>query len=151
MIQSTAIRFAVAAVAASLLVAGCGGHKTTTTTTTQVTSGPANAMQTTAPQTGAMMQNGMAAVPADINCGAVKPVWVNMKSKAYHEAGDPYYGKTKNGKYMCPSAAVSAGYHAAGSMHGANGYSKHGRHRGMSNGAMMNASPMPAGEVTSSP
>ncbi|MDQ2681850.1 MAG: hypothetical protein M3Y21_12665 [Candidatus Eremiobacteraeota bacterium] len=148
MIQSTVVRFAGSVALAALLLAGCGGHKTTTTTTMQVTSGPNDAMATTAPQGGPMMTNSMAAIPPDVNCGAVKPVWVNMKSKAYHEAGDPYYGKTRNGKYMCPSAAVSAGYHAAGSMHGSSKYSRHGKHR-THNGAMMNAaSPAPAGEPT---
>lgn len=48
------------------------------------------------------------------NCGAVKPVWVNLNSKAYHEPGDPYYGKTKHGEYLCPSQAKAQGFHPAG-------------------------------------
>jgi hypothetical protein len=48
------------------------------------------------------------------NCGAVKAVWVNLKSKAYHEPGDPYYGKTKHGEYLCPSQAKAQGFHRAG-------------------------------------
>jgi hypothetical protein len=56
-------------------------------------------------------------VPAGLNCGAVKPVWVNLHTKAYHEAGDPYYGRTKNGQYMCPSVAAQQGYHPAGARH----------------------------------
>jgi hypothetical protein len=43
------------------------------------------------------------------NCGAVQAVWVNTKTHVYHEPGDPYYGRTSNGKYMCPSAAKAEG------------------------------------------
>jgi len=100
----TALTFIAVAVA----VSACGGGKTTSTTTV--------AQPTTEAQreTGALPQGQVAPVPADLKCGAVKPVWVNMHSKAYHEAGDPYYGRTKNGKYMCPSDAAAQGYHAAG-------------------------------------
>ncbi len=48
------------------------------------------------------------------NCGAVKAVWVNLNSKVYHEPGDPYYGKTKHGEYLCPSQAKAQGYHRSG-------------------------------------
>ena len=40
-------------------------------------------------------------------------VWVNLNSGVYHYEWSRYYGKTKNGKYMSESEAVSAGYHAA--------------------------------------
>lgn len=95
--------------AAVLVTAGCGGGKTSTTTT-------AVAQPTTeaARETAALPLTQAAAVPTDVKCGAVKPVWVNIRSKAYHEPDDPYYGRTKNGKYMCPSEAAAQGYHAAG-------------------------------------
>lgn len=48
------------------------------------------------------------------NCGAVKAVWVNLNTKAYHEPGDQYYGNTKNGEYLCPSQAKAQGFHASG-------------------------------------
>ena len=42
-------------------------------------------------------------------------VWVNTKSKAYHDQSSPYYGKTKEGKYMTEAAAKAEGDHPAGS------------------------------------
>src|SRR5581483_8123023 len=53
----------------------------------------------------------MARVP---NCGAVKAVWVNLNSKVYHEPGDPYYGHTRHGEYLCPSQAKEQGFRPAG-------------------------------------
>ena len=40
-------------------------------------------------------------------------VWVNLDSGVYHYRNSRYYGKTKNGKYMSESDAVSSGYRAA--------------------------------------
>lgn len=101
-----------AAAMIALAFAACGGGKTTTTTTTVVK--PTTEAQREA---AALPQSQVQPVPADLNCGAVKPVWVNLHTKAYHEPGDPYYGRTKNGKYMCPSDAAQQGYHAAGALH----------------------------------
>jgi hypothetical protein len=67
---------------------------------------------------GGAMSRAAAPVPASLNCGAVQPVWVNEKTHVYHEPSDPMYGKTRHGMYMCPSAAVKAGYHKASGMMG---------------------------------
>jgi hypothetical protein len=40
-------------------------------------------------------------------------VWVNTKTKVYHKEGDPFYGKTKQGKYMTEQEAQQAGYRAS--------------------------------------
>jgi len=40
-------------------------------------------------------------------------VWVNTSSKVYHREGDPWYGKTKAGKFMNEPDAIAAGFHAA--------------------------------------
>lgn len=36
-------------------------------------------------------------------------VWLNTSTKKYHLAGDPLYGATKHGKYLCKSAADASG------------------------------------------
>jgi hypothetical protein len=38
-------------------------------------------------------------------------VWVNLRSKVYHEAGSKNYGTTKAGAYMCQKDTVAAGFH----------------------------------------
>ncbi|HEY2473505.1 MAG TPA: hypothetical protein VGI19_01770 [Candidatus Cybelea sp.] len=44
------------------------------------------------------------------NCGAVQAVWVNTKTRVYHEPGDPRYGRTKHGVFLCPSQAQAQGF-----------------------------------------
>jgi DNA uptake protein ComE-like DNA-binding protein len=40
-------------------------------------------------------------------------VWVNTSTRVFHREGDPWYGKTKQGKYMTEADAVKAGYRAS--------------------------------------
>jgi hypothetical protein len=52
---------------------------------------------------------------ATAHCPGGTIVWANLSgSKAYHPAGDKYYGKTKHGAYMCQKEADQAGFHATG-------------------------------------
>lgn len=55
-----------------------------------------------------------AATPAatpNISCPGDTVVWVNPRSKAYHLAGDKFFGHTKQGTFMCRKAADAAGDH----------------------------------------
>jgi hypothetical protein len=40
-------------------------------------------------------------------------VWVNRGTKVYHQPGDKWYGRTKNGRYIKERDAIAAGYHAS--------------------------------------
>lgn len=132
---------------AVVLVAGlaaCGGGKNAS----QNAANTGNAMKNPASSAGGAMQNAAAgargamqngasnamggvaaAVPASVNCGAVQPVWVNTVSHVYHTSTDKFYGRTKHGVYMCPSAAAAEGDRPAGGAMG-----KH--HHKSSGGAM---------------
>ncbi|MFZ0365849.1 MAG: hypothetical protein WAL67_16750 [Candidatus Cybelea sp.] len=59
----------------------------------------------------------MGAMTGKPNCGAVEAVWVNLNTKVYHEPGDPAYGTTKHGEYLCPSQAKAQGFRRAGGAH----------------------------------
>jgi competence protein ComEA len=43
-------------------------------------------------------------------------VWVNTATKVFHRQGDPWYGRTKEGKFMTEADAVKAGYRASKQM-----------------------------------
>lgn len=52
---------------------------------------------------------------AKAHCPADTLVWVNLGgSKAFHTAGDRFYGKTRHGAYMCQKEAEQTGFHAPG-------------------------------------
>jgi hypothetical protein len=38
-------------------------------------------------------------------------VWVNLRSKVYHESGSKNYGTTKVGAYMCQKDTLAGGFH----------------------------------------
>lgn len=90
------------------LLCACGqkaSTRTTAVTPAPVQSGPLH------PANGST--TALAASPSDLHCGSEPTVWVNEHSKVYHLQGDPYYGHTKYGGYMCELDAVHAGYRAA--------------------------------------
>jgi hypothetical protein len=111
-------------VALSLIaLAGCNGNKASNAANTAA-SAAAGAMNAAGNAAGGAASNAAntasnAATSAMSggkipDCGAVKAVWVNLNTKVYHEPGDPAYGKTKHGEYLCPSQAVAQGFHKAG-------------------------------------
>ena len=99
----------VAAFAAFALI-GCGGKSSTSQNAAQPTT---EAQRETAALPGATV----APIPRTLRCSGQKPVWVNLKRKVYHKFGDPYYGRSRNGEYLCTTDAEAKGYHAAGAMH----------------------------------
>ena len=108
-------------VAASVLVifaAGCGGGGKSSSSNPVATSAAPVATTEAQRERGALPLAQAAPVPAGMQCSGDDLVWVNLKSKSYHEPADPYYGRTKDGKYLCKADAIAAGYHAAGASHG---------------------------------
>jgi hypothetical protein len=56
------------------------------------------------------------APPANVQAQTPPPpgmVWVNTATRVFHREGDPWYGKTKQGKFMSEADAVKAGYRAS--------------------------------------
>ncbi|HKU67703.1 MAG TPA: hypothetical protein VJP85_08005 [Candidatus Baltobacteraceae bacterium] len=90
------------ALAVSLLSA-CGqkaSTRTTAVTPAPVVSGPLHPGQNVM----------LASSPSGLHCGSKPPVWANSHSMVYHVQGDPYYGHTRYGGYVCERDAVRAGY-----------------------------------------
>lgn len=57
---------------------------------------------------------------AKSHCPGDTVVWANLGgSKAYHMSGNKYYGKTKQGAFMCQKEADQSGFHSAGRRAGA--------------------------------
>lgn len=117
--DSAASAAASAAAAAPSAVASAGAVMASAAGNAMTAAGGAMQSAGSAMSRDAKWMNKTAApVPADLNCGAVQPVWVNTKTHKYHEPSSPMYGKTKDGKYMCPSAAKAEGDTAAGGWSG---------------------------------
>jgi hypothetical protein len=56
------------------------------------------------------------ALPTDQQIADAKAngmVWVNTRTKVYHQADSGFYGKTKHGKFMTKDEATKAGFRAA--------------------------------------
>ncbi len=50
---------------------------------------------------------------AKARCPGSTVVWVNLKSKIFHFAGNRNYGTTKSGAYICETDATAEGFRAA--------------------------------------
>jgi hypothetical protein len=107
-------------VAASVLgialvsLSACGGGKSANNAANTAASAAGNVASAAGNAASGAMDSMGSMTKSMPNCGAVKPVWVNLNSKVYHEPGDPYYGKTKHGEFLCPSQAKAQGYHRSG-------------------------------------
>ena len=66
----------------------------------------ATALQVTA--TAAWGQTPVHQPPPGMTCPGDKLVWVNTRSHVYHFQGERYFGSTKQGKFMCETAADKA-------------------------------------------
>ena len=91
------------------MFAACGqkaSTRTTAVTPAPVQSGPLHPMRAGA-------AHPFVSEPSQLHCGSEPVVWVNARSKVFHLQGDPYYGHTKSGGYMCEPDAEQAGYRAA--------------------------------------
>jgi len=128
----SALLAAACVVAFGITIAGCGNKNSTAPVNTGTVAPVASPMTETQKEVNALPLSQMAAVPRSLHCsGAV--VWANSARKSYHLEGDPYYGRTRHGEYMCEDAAIAAGYHKAGARH----------HRGAKSN-MMQGTPEPA-------
>lgn len=87
--------------------------------TTQRTPIPSTSPSSSSPSSPTGTASGSAATQykseaeAKSGCGTDPVVWANTSSHVLHKANTRYYGKTKQGAYMCEGAATKAGYHIA--------------------------------------
>ncbi len=49
------------------------------------------------------------AAPPATSCPGDRVVWVNTRSGIYHFAGERYFGRTQQGKFICQHAADQEG------------------------------------------
>lgn len=96
--------------AAAVLIAMTGCGKSSRNAQTTATGAPgATAAPAATPATGAAA----GATPPD--CNGQSPVWAIYRAKVFLLPGDPHYGTTKRGYYICLSQAQAEGYrHARG-------------------------------------
>lgn len=86
-----------------------------TNTSTNSSPSARQAQSSSAPSTSASSKPQQFKTEAEAKsaCGTQPVVWANTSSHVLHAAGTRYYGKTKNGGYMCENTAEQAGYHMA--------------------------------------
>jgi len=103
----------IGVIAITAFMTGCG--KSSSTIAQNSSAPPAAATTEIQAEQNALPSRVAAAIPKDLKCSD-EIVWVNVSRRNYHEPGDPFYGRTKHGKYMCLADAAAKGYHVAGMM-----------------------------------
>ena len=118
------------ALVTAMLIAGCGGNQSAPQNNATVAP-MTTPMSETQKEIAALPLAHAAPIPRGLRCkGDI--VWANTAKKTYHETGDPYFGRTKHGEYMCKAAADAAGFHKAGERHN---MGRHQRGSGSSGGS----------------
>ena len=115
------IRFAAAALIASLLAGTAMAQSVSGTTAAVGSAASATGKAATSVGNGAKSMTKSATsmvtgeyadeASAKAHCPGDTVVWAHTSSKAYHMAGTKYYGKTKKGAYMCQKDADAGGFH----------------------------------------
>ena len=143
--HSLALEVSAAGVLA-IALAACGGGGGSAPQNNATVAPLASPMSEVQKEIAALPLSQAAPIPRGMHCkGDV--VWVNVNTKSYHRQGDPYFGRTKHGEYMCEAAADAAGYHLAGSHHTSS--SSSGANSGSTND-MSNMSNMSNGSTSGS-
>jgi hypothetical protein len=106
----------VICIAAIALLAGCG-QKASTRNNSVVSPAPVASGGGQSQSQGGVSAASAAPVPTGMDCAGGQPVWINERSHVYHVAGDPWYGRTKHGRYLCERDARKEGYHESSSSH----------------------------------
>jgi hypothetical protein len=109
------IKRTVLCIAAMALLAACG-QKASTRNNSVTSPAPAASVtqgEQTRAERNAMPAATMAPMYGATSCNGGAPVWINERTHVYHVQGDPYYGRTKKGRYVCEGDAVKEGYHKA--------------------------------------
>lgn len=113
------IKRTVLCAAAITLLSACGQHAATRNHS-YITPAPVASVPGTeqnAEERNAIPAASMAPLYGSTSCNGGAPVWVNERTHVYHVQGDPFFGRTKQGHYMCKADAIKEGDREARTSH----------------------------------